>query len=247
MTRWLVQLEGEHSDLEEFPHWFPDGDVYAIEENNSVYLVGSAFEKFSVSEDGHVHEAALQAVDELSAIIKLLWSSFQRPQVGDVFLEDASGKRQKFVYLAGSITIRINARGTLTVSGTGQNRKSPTQAQTLLSGLRTNVHLRAAMSLWADPLLTWPRLYRVLEEIEQYLGQHVHEAGLCSHRQRGRFTRSANVAEISGKDARHALGKHGKYEPPKDPMNLSEATTFIGGLLQAVLSQAAKQQPPSTA
>jgi hypothetical protein len=244
MTRWLVQLEGEHSDLEEFPHCFPDGDVYAIEENNSVYLVGSAFEKFSVSEDGHVHEAALQAVDELSAVIKLLWSSFQRPQVGDVFLEDASGKRQKFVYLAGSVTARSKVRGTLTVSGAGQNRKFPTQAQTLLSGLRTNVHLRTAMSLWADPLRTWPRLYRVLEEIEGYLGQPVEKVKLCSHHQRERFTRSANAAEISGKDARHALGK---FEPPQNPMNLSEATTFIGGLLQVVLRQATKQQPPSTA
>jgi len=245
MTRWLVQLEGEHSDLEEFPRWFPDGDIYAIEENNSVYLVGSAFEKFS--EAGHVHEAALQAVDELSAVIKLLWSSFRPPKVGHVFREDADGKRNGFVFLTGSITVRAKARATLTVSGAGQNQKTPTQAQTLLSGSRTNVHLRTAMSIWADPLRTWPRLYRVLEEIERYLEKEdVHDAGLCSRHQRERFTRSANDAEISGKDARHALGKPGKSKPPKDPMNLSEATTFIGGLLQAVLRQAAKQKPPST-
>ena len=238
MTRWLVQIEGEHSDLEEFPHWFPDGDVYAIEENNNVYLVGSAFEKFS--EAGHVHEAAIQAVDELSGVIKLLWSSFQSPRVGPVLLEDANGKRKGFVFLAGSITVRTKLRGTLTVSGAGQNRKSPTQAQTLLYGSRMNGHLRVAMFLWADPLRTWPRLYRVLEEMEQYLGQHVDKAGFCTCNQRERFRHSANAAEISGKDARHALGK---FEPPKNPMDLSEATTFVGGLLRAVLAQAAGQQP----
>lgn len=236
MTRWLVQLEGEYSDLEEFPRWFPDGDVYAIEENRSVYLVGSAFEEFS--EAGQVHEAALQAVDELSGVIKLLWSSFQRPRVGSVFREDANGKRKGFVFCAGSITVRSKLCATATVSGAGQNRKTPTQAQTLLYGSRMNGHLQSAMFVWADPLQTWPRLYRMLEEIELYLGQPAHKAGLCSYHQQERFTRSANTAEISGKDARHALDK---YDPPKDPMNLSDATAFIGGLLQAVLSQAAKQ------
>lgn len=44
MARWLVQLSGERMDLEEFPRWFPDGEVSAIEENEAFFLVGPAFE-----------------------------------------------------------------------------------------------------------------------------------------------------------------------------------------------------------
>jgi hypothetical protein len=58
MARWLVQLEGYQFDLEEFPNWFPDGDVYAIEENGSVYLVGPAFE--GLLKDSQVYKTALQ-------------------------------------------------------------------------------------------------------------------------------------------------------------------------------------------
>jgi hypothetical protein len=44
MARWLVQLEGETTDLEEFPYWFPVGDAHAIEEDGGTYITGSAFD-----------------------------------------------------------------------------------------------------------------------------------------------------------------------------------------------------------
>jgi hypothetical protein len=180
-------------------------------------------------------------VDEFSAIITLLWSSLQRPKLGRVFRENNDGRRQAFVLLSGSATGRSKVRATLTGDGRKEDRQRPTQAQILLSGSRMDSHLRVAVSLWGDPLRTWPRLYRVLEEIERYLGQQVHKAGLCSDNQRERFTRSANAAEIAGKDARHALGK---FVPPKDPMDIKKATAFIGRLLQATLAHAAARQPP---
>ncbi len=85
-----------------------------------------------------------------------------------------------------------------------------------------------ALSLWADPIRSWPRLYRVLEEIEQHLGQRVDGAGLCPFNQRQRFTHTANTAEVAGSDARHATGK---FAAPGNPMTLPEATDFIGQML----------------
>lgn len=239
MARWLVQLEGDRLDLEEFPRWFPDGDIYATEENGSVYLVGPAFDRPSAA--NQVYEKALQAVDEFSAVITLLWPSLQRPKVGRVVRENNDATRQASVFLSSSVTARSKARATLTVDGITEDRRRPTEAQRLLSGSRMDRHARVAVSLWGDPLRTWPRLYRVLEEIERYLGQQVDKAGLCSNKQRRRFTRTANAAEVAGKDARHALGKS---EPPKHPMDIKEATAFIGRLLRATLACAASGQPP---
>jgi len=71
-----------------------------------------------------------------------------------------------------------------------------------------------------------------MEEIEQHLGKHVDVAGLCSAKQRERFARTANTAEVAGPDARHAAGK---FAAPNDPMSLPEATEFIGQLLLSVL------------
>ena len=47
MRRWLVELDRERSDVEEFPERFPDGDIHAVENDGKVYLTGSAFDQFS--------------------------------------------------------------------------------------------------------------------------------------------------------------------------------------------------------
>lgn len=72
----------------------------------------------------------------------------------------------------------------------------------------------------------------MLEEIEQHLAKRVDPAGLCPANQRERFTRTANTAEVSGSDARHATGK---FVAPDNPMNLPEATEFVRQILLGVL------------
>lgn len=237
MARWLVRLEGDHVDLEEFPHWFPEGDVYAFEENSQVFLAGQAFE--SHDDAAQVQEMALQVVDEFSAVVSLLWPSHRRPEVAAVIRETDEGKRNQHVFLSAVLSARSKVRATLVVEGEAAEGPSETQGQKLLSGALANAHLRVALALWGDPLRTWPRLYRVLEEVERYLGQPVSRAGCCTAKQRERFTRSANSAEVAGKDSRHAAGK---FAVPKDPMTLGEATGVVSNLLQQALRQAAAER-----
>lgn len=231
MSRWLVELVGEPSDLEEFPLWFPDGDLCAIAESGKTYITGPALDAFD--EASQVRDAVLAAVDCFSAIIALLGPSFRRPSVGLVYKESDDGQRQGFCLLTASGEIRVKGRAILSVSGEPPPNRVPTQAQQLLEATRrADTHLGMAMSLWADPVRTWPRLYRILEEVEHSLGKKVNEAEFCSTSRRTRFTRSANSAEIAGKDSRHALGR---YDPPRDPMSLQDASSFIGQLLEVAL------------
>lgn len=239
MARWLVQLDGEAFDLQEYPYWFPNGDICAVREGDNVYLVGAAFE--TLDHPGAVRERAIQTEEEFSAIIALLWPSLKRPRVGTVYREADDGARTPYVFLSGSARGRLKARATLSVGGAKQERPSPTQAQTLLQASRGNAHLQNATLIWADETRTWPRLYRILEEIERFLGRQASTAGLCSNAERRRFVRSANTAEVAGKDARHALGR---FESPSEPMNLSEATGFIRNLLAASLRRAG--DPPAS-
>jgi hypothetical protein len=109
----------------------------------------------------------------------------------------------------------------------------------LLEGSRSNPHLRLATLIWADEIRTWPRLYRVLEEVERSLGSTASKVGLCSDNQRDRFAHSANSAEVAGKDARHASGK---YKPPDKPMSLDEATSFVGCVLEQSLRRASEHR-----
>lgn len=235
MARWLVELNGEPFDVDEFRRWFPSGEMRAIAENGKVYLTGEVFE--TLTDAARVYEAARLAADECFAIIALLQPELRRPSVGTVFREENDGSRSGYAFSAGSATGRSKARGTLEVQGEASGA-ALTQAQVFLAASRSNRHLEVAVSLLASPGCNWAHLYRCLEEIEYYLGRKVSDAGLCSDNLRERFTRSANAAEISGRDSRHRLGK---FVPPSDPMSLSEAHAFVSQALQAVLRQVAGQ------
>jgi hypothetical protein len=172
----------------------------------------------------------------LSSIIKLLWPNFKQPNIERILFENENGKRKGFIFLASKITIRTKVSAKISINDKA-DKTLPTQAQALLSGSKTNEHLQRALSLWGDSFMSWPRLYVILEEIEQYLKKPVDKAGLCSHNERKQFTHSANNAEISGKDARHASGLN---KPIKNPMTLSDANGFLMRLLKEVLENAVK-------
>jgi hypothetical protein len=225
MSRWLVQLNGERIDLEEFPRCFPDGDIFVIEEKATFFLVGSAFEFFRNAE--HVLAMAIRVVDQFSAVISLSWPGLRKPEVGNVFREDEKGKRDTFVFLSAAVTMRSKLNGSLSPVP-GLQASPPTQAQQLLARAGASQHLGVAISLWSGSGRSWSRLYRIMEEIEQHLGKRVDSEGLCSGNDRERFTRSANTAEVSGIGSRHASGK---FSPPSNPMTLHEAASFVRGLL----------------
>ena len=236
MARWLVRLDGERPDLEEFRLRFPDGDLYAVEKDGGVYLTGSELERLASAEE--VREHARGAVEEMSAIISLLWSAFRRPSVGNVQREDDQGGVSNWVFpeiavmrsKAGLTKVVIRADGAREDVPVEDQR--PTDAQRLLGASRATSHLRTAVLLWAFPDRGWWLLYRVVEDIEMHLGKSVAKAGYCSPTERKRFGRSAISAEVSGLGARHAAGK---FAPPKNPMDIQEATTFVRALLEQAL------------
>lgn len=138
-----------------------------------MFITGPVFD--SLTDENHVHALATEVVDEFSAIIGLLWASLERPLVGKVLREDDDGKRKGFVFLsidAVLADVKMRAQATAGDSGNAKER-GPTQAQQLLAASRRDRHLQAAILLWADPLKTWTRLYRILEEIESSIGQCV--------------------------------------------------------------------------
>jgi len=240
MARWLVEINGDAFDVDEFPYWFPAGEAHAVAENGKVFLVGGALDVLAEASD--VHDVAVQLVDEYFAIIGLLQPGLRRPSVGVVFREDDDGTRKGFAFLSGVAAGRSKAHPTLTVATVAGEQKRatrPTQAQELLAATRSDRRLQVALSLIAIPGATWPHLYRCLEELEYYLGMKVGAAGLCSSNQRERFTRTANSAEVSGRDSRHRIGK---FEPPTDPMSISEARAFVSQVLQATLRNVAKAE-----
>jgi hypothetical protein len=161
-------------------------------------------------------------------VLKLLVGNLHRPSVGRVIREHDDGRREEFVALSGAAHSRWKAVAALSGGSVTQN----SQAEELLAAARSSRYLRHALDLWATDNLTWARLYTILETLEQHLGVQADAAQLCSKAERGRFTRTANTAEVSGRESRHAPGL---FEAPAKPMSLKEATAFIERLLTKAL------------
>ena len=232
MSRWFVALEGHAMDLEEFPLWFPSGDVYAVLEDAKVLLTGSRWTNLDRPEQ--VRDAAMQVLDEFSAAISLCWPAFIAPKIGVIYEERANGTRKGTQFGSVGMAIsRTKARAVAVVAQTSSPQQTQTAAQLLLAASRLSSHLSVALLLWADPVRTWPRLYRLVEELEQHERSSLNKAGHCSSAELVRFNRSSNSDAVAGKDSRHAGGK---FAPPPDPMSLDDAITFTRKVLTSVLN-----------
>jgi hypothetical protein len=227
---WLIRLQGERFDTEELPRWFPSGDVFAFEEDGAVYLSGAFFEKHNQAVE--VLRAARETLGELSAVIKLVTPNHRTPDVDTTVLRSTvDGVRVKHhIFEVEPGHFRMKGGAALTLPGSQADEL--TQAQRLHRAAKSSPHLMEALRLWSDPESSWPRLYRALEELETELGSRVDQAGLCHAKERERFTRTANTAEVAGQDARHGSGR---FKAPPSPMSLAEAREFIRSVIDGGL------------
>ncbi|WP_428506892.1 hypothetical protein [Roseateles sp.] len=229
--RWLVEITGDKFHLEDLPAYFPDGDMYVVLEGERYYIVGSALEV--TADHAEVRALALARLEIFAAAMKLIFGHYKTPALAGTYREHPDGRRDAFASgVVAELTIVSKIRANLDgVAG-------PTQAQMLATASMKNRALTTAMILWADEARTWPRLYRILDEVEEGLGNTVSNLDLCSDNQRERFMRSANSPSVAGLDARHSAGNK---IPPAKPMTLVEATKFMQGVMLKALSSASSR------
>ena len=224
MTRWQVELLGEAYDLEELPYFFATGEICCLVEDGTFFLIAQAFE--GQQEPSQVHAMAESLVDDITGAMATHIGRYPRPRVGPVHERGTDGQTKKHYFLKAERST-VYSRSSLGAAPDG-----PTYPQLFVRAGQRSRHLRHAMLIWADPNRTWPRLYRILEEVQQHLGTDPYRRSLCAKSEQKRFERTAHSAEVAGKDARHALGRN---EPPTNPMTLEEAVHFVGSVLQGAV------------
>lgn len=227
MRRWLVELVGDAFFVEDIPYFFPSGPVRGLTEGGRHLLVADAFE--CESDAARVHELAQRLADDVTAALAVHLGHFPRPKTGIVYREDDTGNRTAHHFLDADPSV-VRSKSRLG----SESSQGPTYPQLFLKVAATSEHLHSAMRIWSDPKKTWPRLYRIMEEVQQHLGTAPNKAGLCTKTELQRFEHTANSAEASGEDSRHALRK---YHPPSKPMTLAEASRFVGGVLHETLQR----------
>ena len=67
MSRWLIAIDGDSGDVDQYPTWFPDGSIFAMRKDDRVYLTGTGFDQLTTAEE--VHRKADETLREFAAVI----------------------------------------------------------------------------------------------------------------------------------------------------------------------------------
>lgn len=239
-TAWEVQIQGRSSDLEHLAQHFtaPALTVSKDERDNCYLLQSSSFDSCTTSEA--VLAIAEEQLAVLSGALCFVRQSDEPLCSGSVYLRHASGRRDVFVHLHGTLHGQVEIAD-VTVSVTDSNGvvhiKPPPPSKTLkITYLAlSDASVTKALRLLTTDAKSWVGLYRLHEVVEADVGgeHEMVKLGWTSSRQLKRFKHSANSITVAGDAARH--GKE-KDKPPSDPMNLDEATAYVTYVLHAWFS-----------
>jgi hypothetical protein len=219
-------------------HSFNDPDMSISDTNGQFVLRSTQFEPLQTADA--VRNKAQEIATAVSGTARLLLGTSQAIAVGAVFMVREDGRRNIFVSLSpatvrlrGALASLVVKRADGTVETHYPTEPGPGWVQV---ALQQEVVARA-LRLRNTGILEWVDLYRLYEVIESDVPARAIQAkGWVTSGQIERFKRTANSQKAIGDKARH--GKD-PYEPPQNPMSLSEARGLIDSVLKAWLGEKA--------
>lgn len=229
MTEWLVRLIGEPVDLKALSGLFDSPDLSVREDEADYYLRSSDFEVLTEADD--VRLRASELVQRINGIASVSLGSFVAVSLDDVVRIGQDGKRLHHM------TLLVQSRWVASFTATspdGTVLRSSQQADADIVSWAAladqNSRVARALRIFGNREQNWDNLYKVYEAIEDDVGRrNIVDNGWASEKKISRFTSTANNALVVGDEARHG---HEKHEPPKKPMSLSEARSFVKSILQ---------------
>lgn len=242
LPKWQVTLLGAESDITHLVENFTEAELRIQRDPGSMETTIDLDGFTADANPGEVRVAAEKLAIELHGVLKLVLSSGQPLKVGGVMLRQPNGTRHHFVHVE-STAIAHAFVGHATVETTdalGRRVPAPKAVPRTVSLVQLMIvdeAFRKVMRLSvASDSQDWAGLYRTYEVIRHDAGgdDGLASKGWSSKTQQERFRRSANSDAVSGDNARHAAGTH---QPPKEPMSVSEARSFIDQLLSSWLAE----------
>lgn len=240
-NNWQVQIQGWESDLEYLSLYFTTPPVRVVKDEDSGGFLyeSSAFDNCATSQE--VVDVAVQEFAVLSGVLKVARGAHKPLRSGAVYQLNATGGRDIFIHVRESLQLRVEfGEVTVTVEDAQGNivtQPNPPPRIRLLAQLAaSDAAVAKAMRLYADAnSKSWVGLYRIYEVIEADVGGQASLTKLSwgSRSDLKRFKHSANSVTVAGDSARHG---NEPGQPPKHPMSLGEASSYVENILQAWLA-----------
>jgi len=238
---WQVQVQGWTSDLEHLARHFTSTPFRASKDERDGGFLYASDSLASCQTSEEVLKLTNDELCVLSGVLKLMHDSPEPLRTGAVYRRNASGERDVFVHIQETLQVRAKfGEVTVTVTDADGNVITrplpPPRTVTIAQLAASDPSVTKAMRLLAAPdHKSWVGMYRIHEVIEADVGSEhaLKKRGWRSAQDVKRFKHSANSVTDAGDSARH--GKEVE-QPPKHPMSIDEAATYLNYVLKSWLS-----------
>jgi hypothetical protein len=226
---WEVRITGDTYDLSELAKSIHDDDFRIYEKEGQYILESSRFDSLASPEE---------VTDEANRILKILTGATRLSlggrtpiKIGSIDQLGEDGKRN--IFISTSIHAYTRAIVSSEVSHEDGTIEVDNPADSVLQLLKVALQdeaVETALRQFGAGEHNWVSLYRILDLIKGDVGglKEIRDRGWATMKSIERFKRTANSCKAVGDEARH--GTEGT-DPPKDPMSLSEARSFIEQIL----------------
>jgi len=237
MTRdfWMVELIGKSDDLDCFQRWFSEETAKVIKKNEKFFLTGTHLLGCTT---------AVEVIRRAEARLELMSAAAILESAGEAL--DVKPGCAVYVDPAGLYHYHefedIVTRSVASIRCF--DSCSPSLPQRAVTIADCDTHLDMALRLWGEDSRSWPRLFRIAEEIaysfEPDRKKHMSEVFLAEQLVESkddilRFRYSACEPDIAGRESRHAKGSHKMSQELKNLQNPAmthrEAVALIGSVL----------------
>ena len=244
MTRWLVTLGGDATDLERLVEW-PDGDDWQItrHDKRGVVLCGARFE--ALDDHDSLRRAAEDLIEHLNRAARLRLTDFQGVILGATVEQGQDGDHLALlahdavhVHVAAKATVHAHVRLDAVLTD------APAQSDTPQPGADC---MRLVALLEAHPDLA--NALRYLEEEADLRGYYkVGEAILRALGRPKKWDTFNKLGWASDDEVRRFTGstqtrRHHAVPGPDTPMSDSEARTFVRDLLDKLIKHLDSMTP----
>ncbi|MFD0959015.1 hypothetical protein [Paenibacillus chungangensis] len=218
--KWIICLSGDEADLYELSKSLNTEYLTVFKEGDQYYLKSSQI--LSTDEYREVSEKVKELVDLINGATKLALGTRNTIAVTDIYVQKDDGGRILFgsAHLSASIRVRASTQ-IIRADGTIEICNPADSVSNWLDLSQKNELINKVFKLISHDSDSWIGLFKIFEVIDKDSG--IRSFSSVSSENLKRFTQTANSYKAVGMEARHALD----YEPPKKPMNITEARSLI--------------------
>ncbi|WP_342555581.1 hypothetical protein [Paenibacillus sp. FSL R7-0652] len=228
--KWVICLAGDEKELYELSKSLNTPKLTIFKEEGEYRL--KSIDISSTDDYKEVSKKVENLVKLIDGLTKLVLGAHRRITVSDIYLLNDNGGRTFFMsaVLSGTSSMTaipqiIKADGTIEISNPADS------VPDLLELCEKHEVIDKVIKLISYDDESWVGLYKIFEVIAK--DADVKSFSSISSENLKRFTRTANSYKAIGMEARHALD----YEPPKEPMYITEAKSLICLLVNEWIKQ----------